>query len=121
MHVQECHEEIVDRDGYSVPCEKPAVGYRIDLNTTGKPYPVCKRHLRAPIFTPTYFAVLDDFDEREDIAQEVVAPPCTEFHWLGQTLASCDMCGKPYWVHETYRGARIVDAAAVKRKWGNRV
>ena len=63
---QECHEEIVDRDGFSVPCEKPAVGYRIDLNSGGKPYPVCGKHLRAPIFTPSYLAVLDDFYERED-------------------------------------------------------
>ena len=63
---QECHEEIVDRGGFSVPCEKPAVGYRIDLNTGGKPYPVCGKHFRAPIFTPSYLAVLDDFHEREE-------------------------------------------------------
>jgi len=63
---QECHEEIVDRDGFSVPCEKPAVGYRLDLNTGGRPYPVCGKHFRAPIFTPSYLAVLDDFHEREE-------------------------------------------------------
>ena len=62
---QECHEEIVDRDGFSAPCEKPAVGYRLDLNTGGRPYPVCRKHFRAPIFTPSYLAVLDDFYERE--------------------------------------------------------
>ena len=62
---QECHEEIVDREGFSAPCEKPAVGYRLDLDISGKPYPVCGKHFRALIFTPSYLSVLDDFYERE--------------------------------------------------------
>lgn len=61
---QECHEEVVDREGYSVPCERRAVGYRFD-SEGGRPYPVCRKHLREPIFVPSYLAVLDDFDERE--------------------------------------------------------
>ena len=62
--VQECHEEISDREGYFGPCEKRAVGYRLDPDL-GKPYPVCRKHLRADIFVPTYLMVLDDFDERD--------------------------------------------------------
>ena len=61
--VQECHEEITDRDGYLGPCGKRAVGYRIDPEWR-KPYPVCRKYLRADIFVPTYDVVLDDFDER---------------------------------------------------------
>jgi len=24
---------------------------------------------------------------------------CEGFQWIGQTLASCDRCGQPYWEH----------------------
>ena len=63
--VQECHEGITDREGYFAPCEKRAVGYRLDPEEGG-PYPVCRKHLRADIFVPTYDLVRDDFDARTE-------------------------------------------------------
>jgi hypothetical protein len=63
--IQECHEEVIGREGYFVPCEKPAVGYRIDPSVD-QPYPVCKKHLQPEIFVPDYLAVLGDWQERED-------------------------------------------------------
>ena len=24
---------------------------------------------------------------------------CLAFHWIGQTFASCNECGKPFWEH----------------------
>lgn len=26
--------------------------------------------------------------------------PCRWFHWIGQSLACCDECGKPAWEHD---------------------
>jgi len=45
--LRECHEEVADRDGYAEPCEKPAVGWRIDPEEN-HPYPVCVTHHRWP-------------------------------------------------------------------------
>ena len=47
---QECHEEIT-RNGELQPCERPAVGYRVDP-AHDVPYPVCRPHLREPVFVP---------------------------------------------------------------------
>ena len=66
--VQECHEEVEDPFGYCVPCERTAVGYRID-SEDGRPYPVCQRHLRAPIFVPDYSAVQDNWQERQHVSE----------------------------------------------------
>lgn len=43
----ECHEAVVDRDGHEGPCDRPAVGWRLDTRD-GAPYPVCRRHDRPP-------------------------------------------------------------------------
>jgi len=43
----ECHEE-VSRRGLAEPCELQSVGLRVDPNEN-RPYPVCKRHARAPM------------------------------------------------------------------------
>lgn len=43
----ECHEE-VSRRGQAEPCELQSVGVRVDPNENS-PYPVCKRHVRAPM------------------------------------------------------------------------
>jgi hypothetical protein len=61
--------------------------------------------------------------------------PCAGFQWIGQSFASCDRCGKPYWEHTHEErlpegagpfGAEPMElvpispesAAACKRKWG---
>jgi hypothetical protein len=61
--------------------------------------------------------------------------PCAGFQWIGQSFASCDRCGKPYWEHtheeRLPEGARLFGskpmelvpisperAALCKRKWG---
>jgi hypothetical protein len=55
----ECHEA-VDRNGSEEPCERFAVGRRIDPEfPTEDPYPVCNRHLRGP-FT---VAEMEDTDD----------------------------------------------------------
>lgn len=38
-----CENTFVDRDGYEGPCDRPAVGYRIDIDF-GTRYPVCRQH-----------------------------------------------------------------------------
>lgn len=43
----ECHEE-VSRRGHLQPCDLQSVGVRVDPNENS-PYPVCKRHVRAPM------------------------------------------------------------------------
>lgn len=43
-----CDEETT-RDGYLVPCEKPAVAAR---RHDGQPYPVCAYHARGPEMVP---------------------------------------------------------------------
>lgn len=43
-----CHEE-VSRDDYVQPCEKHAIGYRVDPNSA-EPYPVCAEHHRPPLW-----------------------------------------------------------------------
>jgi hypothetical protein len=40
----ECHEDVT-RGGISQPCDRPAVGMRIDPEE-GEPYPVCVGHVR---------------------------------------------------------------------------
>jgi len=42
-----CHEEVTRR-GVLEPCELPSVAVRIDVQDGG-PYPVCRRHVRAPM------------------------------------------------------------------------
>lgn len=53
---------------------------------------------------------------------------CNAFRWVGQSFATCDACGEPYWAH-THRmgvgdehGERIPitseDAQRTKAKWG---
>lgn len=42
---EQCHEEVT-RKGEIEPCDKPAVGLRIDPQES-EPYPVCARHARA--------------------------------------------------------------------------
>lgn len=32
--------------------------------------------------------------------KEPDAPECRGFHWIGQSWASCDNCGRPVWEHE---------------------
>lgn len=81
---QECHEGITDREGYFVPCEKRAVGYRLDPEE-GRPYPVCKKHLRADIFVPSYNAVLDDWQERNPPAAPNLATHASERAQVGTT------------------------------------
>lgn len=43
---RDCHEAVI-RDGEEEPCERPAVGYRLDPEH-GTPYPVCRKHHRPP-------------------------------------------------------------------------
>lgn len=45
--LRECHEEVADAEGYAVPCERPALGWRIDPEDN-QPYPVCATHYRWP-------------------------------------------------------------------------
>lgn len=33
-------------------------------------------------------------------AEPESGPDCKGFQWVGQTFASCDGCGKPFWEHE---------------------
>lgn len=33
-------------------------------------------------------------------------PECFAFQWIGQSFASCDNCGKPYWEHTHVAGPR---------------
>ena len=49
---QECHEAVT-RKGQLQPCEKVAVGYRLDP-VEGTPYPVCKKHHRSDYWVPDY-------------------------------------------------------------------
>lgn len=42
-----CHEEVADRDGDAVPCDRLAFGERIDPENL-RPYPVCRKHYRPP-------------------------------------------------------------------------
>jgi hypothetical protein len=63
--------------------------------------------------------------------------PCRGFQWFGQSFASCDRCGLPYWEHTHYerirRGANLFDldafelvlimpdaAARCKAEWGSK-
>jgi hypothetical protein len=41
----DCHEEVTRRGEFQ-PCERPAVGLRLDQ---GGPYPVCRTHVRHPM------------------------------------------------------------------------
>ncbi len=43
----ECHEGVTRR-GVFEPCALPTVAVRIDVQDGG-PYPVCRRHVRAPM------------------------------------------------------------------------
>lgn len=55
---------------------------------------------------------------------------CVGFAWVGQSFASCDVCGQPFWEHEHNREfiegreerVRISAelAAAVRGKWEGR-
>lgn len=45
MSDRECHEGVTRRGEFG-PCEKPAVGFRLDPEE-GHPYPVCAYHSRA--------------------------------------------------------------------------
>jgi len=55
---------------------------------------------------------------------------CAGFEWLGQSFATCDGCGRPYWEHEFdmvlgnggWERTPITPevAASVKAKWGPR-
>ena len=40
-----CHEAVIRAGGIEEPCNRPAVGYRLD---EGSPYPVCRKHHRPP-------------------------------------------------------------------------
>lgn len=57
---------------------------------------------------------------------------CPAFAWVGQTFASCDECGEPYWNHthryavgvgEPFGGGLVLvpitaeEAEAARRKW----
>lgn len=42
-----CHEEVADADGHAAPCNRPAVGWRVDPEEN-QPYPVCVTHHRWP-------------------------------------------------------------------------
>jgi hypothetical protein len=33
-------------------------------------------------------------------SEPVATPACQGFRWVGQSFASCDGCGQPYWEHE---------------------
>lgn len=45
----ECHEEI-SRDGWAEPCDaRPVVGLRCAPGHGGEWYPVCVKHVRAPM------------------------------------------------------------------------
>jgi hypothetical protein len=51
-------------------------------------------------------------------------PACDGFKWIGQSFASCDDCGQPYWDHEfdSFREVRITPAEAAKcrERWERR-
>lgn len=48
-HPQQCHEEVT-RKGEIEPCDRTAVGLRIDPQES-EPYPVCAGHARADMVT----------------------------------------------------------------------
>ena len=44
---RDCHEAVIRASGIEEPCNRPAVGYRLDPRE-GNPYPVCRKHHRPP-------------------------------------------------------------------------
>ena len=70
-------------------------------------------------------AQVGPFDAAED-DQPTPGWTCRAFVWVGQSFASCDACGRPFWEHTHKRGlgvdaGRIVplepaEAEAVKRR-----
>lgn len=47
-----CHEQVIDRDGFYAPCDRPATTTRTDPED-GHEYPVCHMHrTRSPKETP---------------------------------------------------------------------
>lgn len=46
------------------------------------------------------------------------AVPCPEgFHWIGQSFASCDMCGLPAWEHAGRAALTVPDSPFGDGEW----
>lgn len=80
VEYQECHEAVWDRAGEMQPCDRPAVGWRYDVES-GDMYPVCRRHHRPP------------FDPEPVECEHCCGSGNTKVHVKGATVdAPCTPC-----------------------------
>jgi hypothetical protein len=99
MPVKTCHYGVT-RKGEFQPCDKPAVGERVDDEFPHNPYPVCSRHFNKRKQPPLPWRVVSiartDPTTREPIEPRLVhVRPCRDHaHYIdqGALVLSCSRC-----------------------------
>ena len=124
---------------YRLRCLKDGVVLKFRY-PDGAPVEVAMADAEAEQLLRDLTAAVRERKRAEGVIGAVVKPrepekPCAGFQWIGQSFASCDRCGLPYWEHgyeeRLPEGAGPFGsdpmilvpisperAAACKRKWG---